>query len=185
MKYLLSAIALLTCVNTFATPYSLEDYNVDAYLTRTVDTGFGFGRIYGYGLENSFQVHTGNSDEKQYSNVFKLDVDKDKFTIDFLNNSGWVDGIVFRLEQPDYATTTGEDFWYNIAAETNIEGLAISSGLGWVELNFSKLRFNQDSFFVGRLNYKEVPEPASYLLLLIGLFFVYLKATRRPQRQSI
>ena len=182
MKYLICAIALLISSSTLATPYSLEDYNVDAYLTRTVDTGYGFGRIYGYGLESSFQVHTGNSDEKQYSNVFKLDVDKDKFTINFLNNSGWVDGIVFRLEQPDYATTTGEDFWGNITTETNIEGLAVSSGLGWVELNFGKLRFSQDSFFVGHLNYKEVPEPASYLLLLLGLLGIYFKTTFRSQK---
>ncbi len=184
MKHLLFAIALVTGVNAFATPYSLENYNVDAYLTRTVDTGFGYGRIYGYGLESSFQVQSGKSDEKQYSNVFKLDVDKDKFSIDFLKNSGWVDGIVFRLE-PDYATTTGEDFWCNLAAETNIEGLGISSGLGWVELNFGKLRFNQDSFFVGHLNYKEVPEPASYILLLLGLLLIYLKTTLRVRKQSI
>lgn len=179
MKYLLLATALLASLNTFATPYSLEDYNVDAYLTRTIDTGFGFGRIYGYGLDDAFQVRTGNSDEKQYSNVFKLDVDKDRFTIDFLNNSGWVEGIVFRLEQPDYATTTGEDFWCNLAAETNIDGLGISSGLGWVELNFGKLRFNQDSFFVGHLNYKEVPEPASLGLLLLGLLGIYFKSALR------
>lgn len=182
MKYFLFTIALFTSLNAFAKPYSLEDYNVDAYLKRTVDTGFGLGRIYGFGLDSTFQAHSGNSDAKQYSNVFTLDVDKDKFTIDFLTTSGWVDGIVFRLEQADYASITSADFWSDIAAETNIEGLAMSSGLGWVELNFGKLRFNQDSFFIGHLNYKEVPEPASYLLLLLGLLGIYFKTTLRVQK---
>ena len=182
MKSLLFAAAFFISLNALATPYSLEDYNVDAYLTRTVDTGFGLGRIYGFGLDSAFQVHSGNSDEKQYSNVFTLDVDKDKFTIDFLKISGWVDGIVFRLEEPDYASTTGEDFWCDITTETNIEGLSVSSGLGWVELNFGTLRFNEDSFFVGHLNFKEVPEPASYLLLLLGLLGIYFKSTLKTQK---
>ncbi len=179
MRYLPVFFGLIFSISAFATPYSLEGYTVDAYIKRTVDTGYGLGRVNGYGLDAPFNVQTGTSDAKQYSSIFKLDVDKDRFTIDFIASAGWQNGTVFRLEQPDYATTTRENFWYGLGSDTNIDGLlfgqGIDIGLGWVEINLGNTHFDEDSYFIGYFNYQEVPETSSYLLLIIGLFIVAVK----------
>ena len=181
MKFLLLVIGCITGLQALATPYSLEGYKVDAYMERTRDSGYGLGRIDGYGLDAPFEVQTGTADEKQYSSAFKLNVDKDKFVIDFISYAGWQDGTVFNLVQPDWATTTLENFWYGLGSDTNIDGLGIDIGYGWVKLDFSNTHFTEDSYFIGYFNYQEVdvPEPASYILLIIGLLCIYIRIIHR------
>lgn len=192
MKKLLLVFGLLSSFNIFATPYSLEGYTVDAFMERTLNPyGYGLGRIVGYGLDSPFEVHTGTDDTKQYSGVFTLNVDKDRFAIDFLSTAGWQDGIIFKIEQPDYESTTRESFWYGLGSDTNIEGLMFGQGIdigpGWVRLDFSNTHFNKDSYFIGYFNYqeieKEVPEPHSYLLLIAGLFVICMKSRSLIKRK--
>jgi hypothetical protein len=183
MKYLFAAIGLLFTVNTYAIPYSLEGYTIDAYMERTIEVfSYPLGRINGYGLDAPFEVLQGDSDKKQYSSTFTLDVDKDRFTIDFMSMAGWQNGIVFNLVQPDYTTTTTAGFWSGLGTDTNIEGLGIDIGLGWVKIDFSNTHFTQDSYFIGYFNYQEVPESASFMLLILGLLGIYVKSYRRTKQ---
>ena len=59
-------------------------------------------------------------------------------------------------------------------------GQGIAVGFGWVQLDFGNTHFDEDSYFIGYFNYQEVkesvPESSSYVLLLVGLFCVYLKS---------
>jgi len=180
MKYISSVFAFLLSVSAYATPYSLEDYTVDAYMERTIETGYGLGRISGFGLDSPFVVHTGSDDKKKYNDVFTLDVNDNNFSINFLKKTGWVDGIVFRLIQPDYETTTLENFWSNVDVDTNIEGLKFNNGPGWVELNLGNIRFTEQSYFTAHFNSKNVavPEPLPIGLLLLGLFTLYFRGFR-------
>jgi|GEM_PF-2325345 len=194
MKKLFLFVSLLSSFSVFATPYSLEGYTIDAYIERTLDpSGFyGLGRINGYGLDAPFEVKTGTEDTKQYSEIFTLDVDKDRFTINFISAAGWADGTIFRIEQPDYASTTKEGFWYGLGSDTNIDGLmfgqGIDIGFGWVQLNLGNTRFDENSYFIGYFNYQDikesVPEPSSYLLLLVGLLCMYLKSRSKTKARN-
>lgn len=76
--------------------------SIDAAMIRTVDTGYGLGRIYGYGLDRPFVVLDGASDLQKYSGTFTLDVDSHGFSIKFLSSAGWQDGIVLRLANLDF-----------------------------------------------------------------------------------
>jgi hypothetical protein len=169
MKSLFIFFGLLLTLNVNATPYSLEGFTIDAYIERTVSTYYPLGRINGYGLDAPFEVIEGSSDKKQYSSTFTLDVDKDQFTIDFISTAGWQNGIIFNLIQPDYATTTTAGFWSTLDTDTNIDGLNIDFGLGWLKIDFSNTHFTKDSYFTGHFNSQKVPEPAVLVLLIIGL----------------
>ena len=178
MKYLAIAFGFSLSFNAIATPYSIDDYEVDAYMERTIDTGYGLGRINGHGLDSTFNVRDNVDNKKQYSDVFTLDVNKEKFTIDFIKGTRWDNGIVFRLIQSDYSSTAQDDLWEGLKVDTNIEGLGLKNGIGWVELNFSNIRFTQDSYFSGSFDYQEVPEPLSTTLLFLGLLTLYVRKFR-------
>ena len=70
-------IFLLICLfifstNTIAVPIGLEGDEIDAAMIRTIDHPFyGVGRICCYGLDSSFVVENGLSDQKQYSSSLK------------------------------------------------------------------------------------------------------------------
>ena len=90
----LSALLLGSMIALATHAQSLVGDSIDAGVFFTVDTGYGVGRILGYGLDGPFTVQDGPADARQYSSTFVLDVDGGKFTISYIALGGWQDGVV-------------------------------------------------------------------------------------------
>ena len=132
MKHLLLALALLTATAAHAGPTTLVGDQIDAAMIRTIDTGYGLGRIFGYGLDAPFVVQDGNADQHQYSSAFKLDVDGNKFSIRFLQLAGWQDGIVLRLSDLDFSPIGS--VLSSVSVNTNLAGYTLTTGADWIDL---------------------------------------------------
>lgn len=71
----------------------------------TVDTGYGVGRVLGFGLDAPFTVQNGFGDAKIYSSAFVPNVEALYFEVDFSSLSGWQEGTVLRLTDFDFLET--------------------------------------------------------------------------------
>lgn len=181
MKHLLLALALLTATAAHAGPTTLAGDQIDAAMIRTIDTGYGLGRIFGYGLDAPFVVQDGNADQRQYSSAFNLDVDGNKFSIRFLSLAGWQDGTVLRLSDLDFSPIGS--VLSSVSVNTNLTGYTLTTGADWIDLGLGGTHFTADTYFIGAFDVSSVPEPTSLALVSLGLLCVSAlrKRGRNPE----
>ncbi|GLI37497.1 PEP-CTERM sorting domain-containing protein [Geobacter hydrogenophilus] len=182
----LSLLATTATTSAHASPITLTGDEIDAAMIRTVDSGYGLGRINGYGLDSPFVVQDGNSDEKQYSSLFKLNVDGGGFSVKFLYSAGWQEGVVLRLSDLDFAPTGS--FLSSLAIDTNLVGYTLSVGPDSIDIGLGETHFTNNTYFDGTFNVSSpesvsaVPEPASISLIALGLVGVI--AMRKRSRYT-
>ena len=151
--------------NASATPVGLVGDTIDAAVIRTIyDPFYGVGRVCCYGLDAPFQVVDGDSDQKQYSSAFKLNVDNLSFDIDFLSLNGWQDGVVLRLSNLNFLP--GQLVPFDLVLDTNLGGLTWTDGADYVDINLYSIHQTPDSYIHGQF---QVPEPDTLLLIVLGL----------------
>jgi len=177
MKNSLLALALLTTTTAHAGPVTLAGDQIDAAMIRTIDTGYGLGRISGYGLDAPFVVQDGNADQHQYSSAFKLNVDGNSFSIWFLSMAGWQDGIFLRLSDLDFSPMGSTLSSVNV--DTNLVGYTLAAGPDWVDIGLGGTHFTAGTYFTGTFDVSSVPEPASMALVSLGLLAVSALRKRR------
>lgn len=177
---IVTAVLLATTVSAWAGPITLAGDTIDASIERTVPSWWGSGRVYGYGLDGPFVVQEGPQDTHNYSAVFDLNVDGLLFSIDFLTTAGWQEGIVLRLTDLSFAPGT---FLSSLTVDTNIQGYSVRTSSDSVEIGLGGTRFTADSYFTGRFNVSQVPEPATLSLLAVGLLGTAI-STRRKTRKA-
>lgn len=163
-----------------ATPVGLAGDTIDAAVVRTIyDPFYGVGRVCCYGLDAPFQVVDGASDQKQYSSTFTLDVDNLSFDIDFLSQNGWQAGVVLRLSGLNFLP--GEILPFDLVLDTNLPGLTWSAGADYVDIDLYSIHQTPDSYIRGRF---QVPEPDTFLLVLLGLSAAWVVRAKRGWNQS-
>lgn len=162
-------------LNANSAPVGLVSDTIDAAVIRTIyDPFYGVGRVCCYGLDAPFQVFDGNSDQKEYSGAFKLDVDNLSFDIDFMSLNGWQDGVVLRLSDLNFLA--GHIVPFGLVLDSNLDGLTWSVGADYVDINLYSIHQTPDSYIHGQF---KVPEPGTVLLTLVGLVAVW--AIRRKR----
>lgn len=178
----ISAIAIaanmVIATSANAAMFTLSGDQIDAEMIRTVDTGYGLGRIYGYGLESPFIVQDGAADERQYSSTFYLNVDGDKFNIRFTTSAGWQEGILFRLSDLDFNGLTPNALT-SLTVDTNLLGYTLNIGTDFVEVGLGGTQFNSNTYFTGTFSVSQVPIPAAAWLFGSGLMGFAGAAYRR------
>ncbi|MFB9245459.1 PEP-CTERM sorting domain-containing protein [Massilia antarctica] len=179
---LLSVLLGLVLITDARADASLLGDTVDAGMYRTVDTGKGVGRIMGFGLDGPFVVENGLADQKNYSVAYTLDVDADRFAIDYRNPFAWGNGIVFRLTDLDFSNGASLQ---SLKVDTNMVGYGLTVGADYVEINLSGVHGTRDAYFNGQFITTAVPEPTSFAMLSLGLAVVGFGARRaRKARQG-
>jgi hypothetical protein len=156
--------------------------SVEASMIRTVDTGYGLGRITGYGLEAPFIVQDGLSDRQQYSGAFTLDVNDNSFTIQFLSFAGWQEGTLFRLSDLDFAPGASLT---SVSVATNLTGYSLTWTADSIDLLLGGTQFTPSTYFTGTFaTTPAVPEPSSMALLAMGLGAVGWAKRRKKQAEA-
>ena len=179
MKLFALTLGLLVASSANSESLTLIGDSIDAAMIRTIDTGYGTGRILGYGLDGPFTVAEGTSDQRQYSSHFTLNVDGGKFDLHFLSTAGWQDGIVFRLSNLDFSSP-GTSFLSSLAINTNLIGYSVTIGTHSVDIGLGGTHFTPTTYFTGIFGVSAVPEPETYAMLLAGLGLMGFAARRKP-----
>lgn len=181
MKLLSVLLGLFFAANAHAS-VSLVGDAVDAGMYRTVDTGRGLGRIMGFGLDHPFVVEEGAADQKRYSVAYSLDVDGDRFVMDYLNSFQWGAGIVFRLTDLDFSNGAPLQ---SLLVDTNMVGYGLRVGADFVEIDMSGVRGTRDVYFNGRFvtAAANVPEPSTIALLALALGLAGIGVGARRTRE--
>lgn len=181
MKPFILALSLFVSSTAHAATATLAGDQIDAAIIRTVDTGYGTGRIFGYGLDEPFTVQDGNSDQHQYSSAFNLNVDGDKFSLNFISLAGWQDGIVLRLSDLDFSPTG--KILSSVSVSTNLVGYTLKTNSHGIDVGLGGTSFTPDTYFIGTFVVSSVPEPTSLALFSCGLlgFSAWRKRVRNPE----
>jgi hypothetical protein len=179
MKLLSVLLGLAFAANAQA-GVTLAGDMVDAGMYRTVDTGKGVGRIMGFGLDGPFQVADGVADLKKYSVAFSLDVDGDRFSMDYLNSFQWGAGIVFRLTDLDFSKGAPLQ---SLKVDTNMVGYGLKVGSDFVEIDLSGVRGTRDIYFNGQFITADIPEPSSLALAALALATLGMGMRRRREER--
>lgn len=172
MKHIILLIGLLIAGSATAQTSTLVGDTIDAAMIRTVNSGYGLGRITGYGLDNPFIVLDGIEDQRQYSSSFLLNVDGSQFDIRFLSTAGWQDGIVLRISDLDFSNGS---FLAGVTVNTNLSNLSgytLTTGTDWLEIGLGGTQFTPKTILAGSFNVTPVPESSSFVLLMMGLLAV-------------
>jgi hypothetical protein len=183
VEWTAAALALAFASQVAAAP-TLAGDTVDAAMIRTVDNGYGLGRVVGYGLEGPFVVVNGPSDGQQYSEHFVLNIDGEHFSIDFLGqfSSGWQEGTVLRLSDLDFFPTS---FLTGLDVDTNLVGYTLTLGADFIDIGLGGTEFSGATFFDGTFRVSQVtaiPEPSTLVLMLAGLLGVASLSHRGRRR---
>lgn len=172
MKHIGLVIGLLFAGSATAQTGTLVGDTIDAAMIRTVDNGYGLGRITGYGLDAPFIVLDGVADQRQYSSAFSLNVDASQFDIRFLSTAGWQDGTVLRISDLDFS---GGSFLAGVTINTdlsNLSGYTLTTGSDWLEIGLGGTQFTPNTILAGSFSVTPVPEPSSFVLMMMGLLTV-------------
>ncbi|WP_166882527.1 PEP-CTERM sorting domain-containing protein [Massilia mucilaginosa] len=179
---LLSVLLGLVLLADARADASLVGDTVDAGMYRTIDTGRGVGRITGFGLDTPFVVQNGLADQQNYSVAYTLNVDADRFAIDYRNAFAWGKGIVFRLTDLDFSNGA---LLQSLTVDTNMLGYGLTVGTDYIEIDLSGISGTRDAYFHGQFVTSAVPEPGSMAMLSLGLAIVGIGAARaRKHRQG-
>lgn len=183
MKFFHALTCLIAALSMNAQASDLNGDSIDAAMIRTIDTGYGLGRITGYGLDQPFIVIDGPTDRQQYSNAFTLDVDAHGFSLQFLSTAGWQEGTVLRLSDLDFGTS-GTNILSGVNVETNLTGYSLSTGSNYLEIVLGGTQFTESTYLNGTFVISAVPEPGVFTLLALAPVPMFLMAYRRVKRSS-
>ena len=172
--YILILISLLALSHSKITNASLIGDTIDAGIYAYDGT-----RILGYGLDEPFIVAAGISDQKQYSDIFLLNVEANGFYIDYIldcpptSTCGW--SAEFRI--------------FDLNFRDGINGVSVeSNAAGWndsfltftdnsVTLHWNAISWDSDTYFDVTLS--SVPLPPAVWLLSSGLLGLIGVARRK------
>ena len=187
MRVAALATALALCAATGASAFTLAGDTVDAGVYFTVDTGYGIGRINGFGLDAPFVVVDGAADVRQYSESFRLDVDGGGFLVDFLGQfpTGWQDGVVLRLMDLDFSPSPS--FLTGVGVDTNLAGYTLAFGADYIEIGLGGTSFTDETYFRGTFavsGVPAIPEPSTIVLTATGMLAVASVARRSRARHA-
>ena len=179
-----AVVSALSAASVFvAQAQTVAGDEIDIGVYYTVDTGYGVGRISGYGLDAPFIVENGFGDEKIYSSIFAINVDALNFEVDFLTLAGWQEGVVLRLTDIDfreipYPVQVGIGY-----VESNLVGaFTVTNTADSIEVAWGGTHFDENTYlkvFFGASPVTPVPEPEMWVLMLAGLSVVSAVARRR------
>ena len=114
--------------------------------------------------------------------AYTLNVDADRFAIDYRNPFAWGNGIVFRLTDLDFSNGASLQ---SLMVDTNMVGYGLTVGADYVDINLSGVHGTRDAYFHGQFITTAVPEPTSFAMLSLGLAVVGFGARRaRKARQG-
>lgn len=174
---LLASGLLALAVNANAT--SLVGDTIDVAMIKTIDNGYGTGRLSGLGLDGPFVVIDGPADMKQYSAAFTIDVDGNDFAIKFLDLAGWQEGTVLSLTGLNF-DNAGSSFLRGIDIDTNMVGYSVKVGSDFFEIGLGGTHFSPDTYMNGHFITSSVPELTSMKMFALGLIGLIPLVRKRP-----
>ena len=179
-----AVVSTLSAATVFAAQaQTVAGDEIDVGVYYTVDTGYGVGRILGYGLDGPYVVENGFGDEKAYFGTFAINVEALYFDVDFLSRAGWQEGVVLRLTDFDfleipYPVVLGIGY-----IESNLVGsFTITNTTDSIEVAWGGTQFDENTYLrviFGASPVTAVPEPETWALMLAGLAGVGTVARRR------
>ena len=174
---ILIALGLQT---SLASAGTLAGDSIDVSMNRTIDTGYGVGRITGFGLEGPFAVIDGDADKQPYSSAFTIDVDGSGFTVQFLATAGWQQGILLRLNDLDFKSSSGYEL-RDLTVSSNLSGYSFAVGSDFIDIGLGGTRFLPSTYLSVAFGTAPIPEPGTFALFSVALAtlaFVRVKARR-------
>ena len=179
-----AVVAALSATSVLAAhAQTIAGDEIDVGIYRTIDTGYGLGRVYGYGLDGPFVVENGFGDEKTYSSAFTINVEALYFDVDFLTLAGWQEGTVLRLTDFDFREIPYPVYLGIGYVESNLVGdFTVTNTADSIEVAWGGTQFDQDTYLrviFGAIPVAPVPEPETWALMLVGLASVGAIVHRR------
>lgn len=161
-------VGLMATITMHAGATGLAGDSIDAAIIKTIDTGYGVGRVMGFGLDEAFTVVDGSSDLRKYSTAFTLDVDDQGFVIQFLKTAGWQAGTILRLSDMDFGDP-GTRALSGVDLDTNLAGVSFTSGANYLDIQWGGTQFDSETYLHGTFVVAPVPEAGTFALLALGL----------------
>jgi len=184
--------ALAAATMFAAQAQTLVGDEIDAGIYFTVDTGYGVGRVVGYGLDAPFIVQSGSGDAKTYSSAFVLNVEALHFEVDFISLAGWQEGTVLRLTDFDFLETPYPVNLAGIASvQSNLVGdFTVTNTADSIEVAWGGTTFNEDTylkvfFLTAPVDVSAIPEPETWTLMVAGLAGLGAVASRRRRGSRV
>jgi hypothetical protein len=163
-----AVVSTLSAASVFAAQaQTVAGDEIDVGMYFTVDTGYGVGRVLGFGLDGPYVVENGFGDEKTFSSLFAINVEALYFDVDFLTLAGFQEGVVLRLTDFDFL-----EIPYPVVLD--------SIEVAWGDTQFDENTYLRVIF--GAIPVTPVPEPETWALMLAGLAGIGTLARRRRRR---
>jgi hypothetical protein len=182
-----AVVSTLSAASVFAAQaQTVAGDEIDVGMYFTVDTGYGVGRVLGFGLDGPYVVENGFGDEKTFSSLFAINVEALYFDVDFLTLAGFQEGVVLRLTDFDfleipYPVVLGIGY-----VESNLVGpFTVSNTVDSIEVAWGDTQFDENTYLrviFGAIPVTPVPEPETWALMLAGLAGIGTLARRRRRR---